>query len=239
MSDRIDRRRLIIPALGSIYEAGAPYSYALMRFATGAILFPHGYQKVFYSSPDRLAVAIGNKGLPLALTLAYLTFFSEFVAAACLAVGLFTRIAATMIFVFTRIAATMIFVEMIVIAIVIPGALRILLDQSGVRIPAAVGRFLPRHLFSGRGTMVGRSLHRQGILDGVAKLDRLGQLIARSRMMVLSPTARPARDQRAPTQASRRRISSRIFSRNSSLRAGRSFSGILNRSKTLNFSRIG
>jgi DoxX len=228
MSDRIDRRRLIIPALGSIYEAGAPYSYALMRFATGAILFPHGYQKVFYSSPDRLAVAIGNKGLPLALTLAYLTFFSEFVAAACLAVGLFTRI-----------AATMIFVEMIVIAIVIPGALRILLDQSGVRIPAAVGRFLPRHLFSGRGTMVGRSLHRQGILDGVAKLDRLGQLIARSRMMVLSPTARPARDQRAPTQASRRRISSRIFSRNSSLRAGRSFSGILNRSKTLNFSRIG
>jgi putative oxidoreductase len=228
MSDRIDRRRLIIPALGSIYEAGAPYSYALMRFATGAILFPHGYQKVFYSSPDRLAVAIGNKGLPLALTLAYLTFFSEFVAAACLAVGLFTRI-----------AATMIFVEMIVIAIVIPGALRILLDQSGVRIPAAVGRFLPRHLFSGRGTMVGRSLHRQGILDGVAKLDRLGQLIARSRMMVLSPTARPARDQRAPTQASRRRISSRIFSRNSSLRAGRSFSGILNRSKTLNFSRMG
>jgi putative oxidoreductase len=140
MSDRIDRRRLIIPALGSIYEAGAPYSYALMRFATGAILFPHGYQKVFYSSPDRLAVAIGNKGLPLALTLAYLTFFSEFVAAACLAVGLFTRI-----------AATMIFVEMIVIAIVIPGALRILLDQSGVRIPAAVGRFLPRHLFRGGG----------------------------------------------------------------------------------------
>jgi putative oxidoreductase len=73
MSDKIDRRRLIIPALGEIYEAGAPYSYAFMRFATGAVLFPHGYQKVFYSSPDKLAVAIGNKGLPLALTLAYLT----------------------------------------------------------------------------------------------------------------------------------------------------------------------
>ena len=81
MFDKIDGR-LIIPALGRIYEAGAPYSYAFMRFTTGAILFPHGHQKVFYSSPDRLAVAIGNKGLPLALTLAYLTFFSEFVAAA-------------------------------------------------------------------------------------------------------------------------------------------------------------
>jgi hypothetical protein len=54
MSDKIDRRRLIMPALGRIYEAGAPCSYAFMRFVTGAILFPHGHQKVFYSSPDRL-----------------------------------------------------------------------------------------------------------------------------------------------------------------------------------------
>jgi putative oxidoreductase len=53
--DMIDRRRLIVPALGKVYEAGAPYSYAFIRFATGAILFPHGFQKVFHSSPDRLA----------------------------------------------------------------------------------------------------------------------------------------------------------------------------------------
>src|SRR5258708_23518112 len=110
MSDKIDRRRLIIPALGRIYEAGAPYSYAFMRFATGAILFPHGHQKVFYSSPDRLAVAIGNKGLPFALTLAYLTFFSEFVASACLAVGLLTRV-----------AAAMIFIQMLIIVIIFQG----------------------------------------------------------------------------------------------------------------------
>src|SRR5260370_7752225 len=82
MSDKIDRGRLIVPALGRIYEAGAPYSYAFIRFATGAILFPHGFQKVFHSSPDRLAVAIGNKGLPPAITLAYRTFFSEFVSSA-------------------------------------------------------------------------------------------------------------------------------------------------------------
>src|ERR1700692_1476933 len=110
MFDKIDRRRLIVPALGRIYEAGAPYSYAFMRFATGAILFPHGHQKVFYPPPAPPGVAIGNKALPLALTLAYLTFFSEFVAAACLAVGLFTRI-----------AAAMIFVQMMVIVIVFQG----------------------------------------------------------------------------------------------------------------------
>ena len=110
MSDKIDERQLIIPALGKIYQAGAPYSYAFIRFATGAILFPHGFQKVFHSSPDRLAVGIANKGLPLALTLAYLTFFSEFVASAFLAVGLLTRI-----------AAAMIFIQMLVIVILFQG----------------------------------------------------------------------------------------------------------------------
>jgi putative oxidoreductase len=110
MSDKIDERRLIIPALGKIYQAGAPYSYAFIRFATGAILFPHGFQKVFHSSPDRLAVGIANKGLPLALTLAYLTFFSEFVASAFLAIGLLTRI-----------AAAMIFIQMLVIVILFQG----------------------------------------------------------------------------------------------------------------------
>jgi hypothetical protein len=41
----IDRRRLIIPALGGLYETFAPYAYAFTRFATGAILVPHGVQK--------------------------------------------------------------------------------------------------------------------------------------------------------------------------------------------------
>ena len=42
-----------------------------------------------------------------------------------------------------------------------------------------------------------------------------------------------------PAYSSRLRTSSRIFWRNSSRRAGRSFSGILNRSNTLKLSRIG
>ena len=99
MGDKIDRRRLIIPAMGGIYEALSPFSYAAMRFATGIILLPHGVQKVLFGSIDRFSGNIGNKGLPLAVLLAYLTFFTESVGAACLALGLCTRIAAAMIFI--------------------------------------------------------------------------------------------------------------------------------------------
>jgi len=138
MSDKIDRRGLIMPALGGIYEAGAPFSYAFMRFASGAILFPHGHQKVFYSCPDRLAVAIGNKGLPLAL--AYLTFFSEFVAAACLAVGLFTRI-----------AAAMIFIQMMVIVIIFQGPYGFFWTNRGYEYPLLWAAFCLAIFFRGGG----------------------------------------------------------------------------------------
>jgi putative oxidoreductase len=99
MLESIDRRRLLIPIMGVIYDKFAPFSYALVRFATGAILFPHGVQKVLYGSIERYASTIGEKGLPFGLALAYLTFFAESVGAACLVLGLFTRIAATMIFI--------------------------------------------------------------------------------------------------------------------------------------------
>lgn len=97
MSDEIDRSKLIIPALGGLYERFAPFSYAFMRFATGAVLVPHGVQKLLFDSVDRYATNIGNKGLPFAAVLAVLVFFTELVGAACLALGLFTRIAAAMI----------------------------------------------------------------------------------------------------------------------------------------------
>jgi putative oxidoreductase len=91
------RATLIIPAMHPLYDRMSPYAYALMRFATGAVLLPHGIQKVFFLSIGRYAQIISGKGLPFAELLAYLTFFTESVAAACLAIGLFTRIAAAMI----------------------------------------------------------------------------------------------------------------------------------------------
>jgi putative oxidoreductase len=93
-----------------------------------------------YSSPDRLAVAIGNKGLPLALTLAYLTFFSEFVGAACLAVGLLTRI-----------AAAMIFVQMMVIVIVFQGPYGFFWTNRGYEYPLLWAAFCLAIFFRGGG----------------------------------------------------------------------------------------
>ncbi len=93
----IDRQRLIVPAMAGVYQSYAPYSYAFMRFVTGAILVPHGIQKVFTATIDRYITNIGAKGIPFADVLAYLVFFTESAGAICLAIGLFTRIAAAMI----------------------------------------------------------------------------------------------------------------------------------------------
>jgi putative oxidoreductase len=101
--DALDRAdgapRLIFPALGGLYSRMAPLSYALMRFSAGAVLFPHGVQKVLYQPIGKFAGNIAAKGLPFPVFLAGCTYFSEFVAAACLALGLFTRVAALVVFI--------------------------------------------------------------------------------------------------------------------------------------------
>lgn len=97
--DKIDRSRLLIPALGGIYELGADYAYSFIRFAAGAVLFPHGVQKVFSIPLAKFSEGIAAKGLPAAELLGALTYFTEFAAAAMLAVGLFTRFAAALIWI--------------------------------------------------------------------------------------------------------------------------------------------
>jgi putative oxidoreductase len=92
-----DQPKLIFPALGDLYQRFSPYSYSLMRFATGAILVPHGVVKILNTPIAKFAPNIAAKGLPFAEALAYLTYFAESVAAVCLAIGLFTRIAAAVI----------------------------------------------------------------------------------------------------------------------------------------------
>ena len=96
----IDKRRLIFPDLAGLYESFSPASYSFMRFATGAVLVPHGIQKIMLGSAAALAPNIQNKmGVPLPLMWAYLAIFAESVAAICLAIGLFTRLAALIIWI--------------------------------------------------------------------------------------------------------------------------------------------
>jgi putative oxidoreductase len=91
----IDSNRLVFPGLAKLYQRFSPYSYALMRFSAGAVMVPHGVQKVMFASAETYAKNIGAHGMPMPLLLAYLTFGTELIGAICLAVGLFTRIAAT------------------------------------------------------------------------------------------------------------------------------------------------
>lgn len=90
--------RLIIPGLGGLYRKFAPLSYAFMRFSTGAVLVPHGVQKL--GAPfQRYVDTIASHHLPFPAFLAFCTIFAESIGAACLALGLFTRLAAVTIWI--------------------------------------------------------------------------------------------------------------------------------------------
>jgi putative oxidoreductase len=97
--DKIDRGRLVFPSLGALYETFAPYSYAFMRFSAGAIMVPHGVQKLFFGTAVNTAQGMAAKGFPFSLQLAYLVGVVELVVAAALAIGLFTRLAAAILWI--------------------------------------------------------------------------------------------------------------------------------------------
>jgi len=99
MTSTVDAKKLFFPGLAGLYEKFAPYSYSFMRFATGAVLVPHGVQKVFFGSTATYVGFIAKQGLPMPLLMTYLLFFSELVGGICLAIGLFTRAAAVIIFI--------------------------------------------------------------------------------------------------------------------------------------------
>jgi putative oxidoreductase len=110
MTTEIDRRRLVFPALGGIYETFAPFSYAFIRFSTGAILVPHGVQKLVFGTAVNTAQGLAAKGFPFPLPLAYFVGFVELFVAAALAIGLFTRL-----------CAAILWIEMLVIIIYFTG----------------------------------------------------------------------------------------------------------------------
>jgi putative oxidoreductase len=99
MTDTIDRSRLVVPALGGLYERLAPLGYAFMRFSAGAILVPHGVQKLVYGTAANTAKGLAAKGFPFPLELAYFVGFVEMFVAAALAIGLFTRVSAVILWI--------------------------------------------------------------------------------------------------------------------------------------------
>ncbi len=100
--------RLIIPALGPLYDRLAIFAYPMVRFITGALLVPHGGAKLFgWFGVDIAGTAafFAKLGLVPALPLAYYIGVLEFFGGIMIAVGLLTRFWAIQVVGFMAVAA--------------------------------------------------------------------------------------------------------------------------------------
>ena len=91
MEGVIDKTRLIWPELARLYESIAPYSYALIRFGAGAVIFYHGFAKLFRGLAPAVANGFASMGVPIPEVLAYGLGVLQLLGGAALAVGLLTR----------------------------------------------------------------------------------------------------------------------------------------------------
>ena len=91
---------LLVPALGAVYAALAPWAEAALRFAVGAAMVPHGMRMCLgyfkgtggpIDTVQGVAALYDRKGFQPGWFWAYGTVLTQFVAAPCVALGLFTR----------------------------------------------------------------------------------------------------------------------------------------------------
>src|SRR5438445_13874974 len=92
--------RPILPSLARIYQPLAPYGYAFLRACTGAMLVPHGAQKLFFGGAAALAdKTLETWGLPAPLAWAYGIGVLAVVGGALLVLRLLTRPSALLLLV--------------------------------------------------------------------------------------------------------------------------------------------
>jgi putative oxidoreductase len=105
---------LVLPALGAVYTALLPWVEAALRFAVGAAMVPHGlrmslgYFKGTGGPPGTLASVVqmyDRKGYRPGWFWGYCTVLTQFIAAPCVALGLFTRPMALPLFVMLALSA--------------------------------------------------------------------------------------------------------------------------------------
>ncbi len=96
--------RRVIPALGRVYDTLSDYSYPLIRVATGAMLVPHGWQKLFAGRLQGTADFMATVGLEPAMALATYIAVLELVGGTLLALGLLTRLVAVQVVGFMAVA---------------------------------------------------------------------------------------------------------------------------------------
>jgi putative oxidoreductase len=96
--------RLFIPALGPIYHRFSPCVEVALRIALGAILIPHGCQKLFGwfggAGLARFATIFENIGYKPGLFWVIIVALTEALGGLLLVLGLFTRVAALAVLIF-------------------------------------------------------------------------------------------------------------------------------------------
>lgn len=99
----VERNRLIVPALGTIYEKLSPLGWPLVRLAAGLMLVPHGAMKVFGGMEGTIGF-FAQVGLEPAALLAWYVALLEFVGGILLATGFLTRLVAAQVVGFMAVA---------------------------------------------------------------------------------------------------------------------------------------
>jgi putative oxidoreductase len=99
-----DKSNLYIPAFGGFYGKLEPYMLPILRFVMGVILMPHGCQKLFGwfggAGFEKFSVIFANIGYKPGWIWTLIVGLTELVGGACLALGLFTRVASLFILIF-------------------------------------------------------------------------------------------------------------------------------------------
>jgi putative oxidoreductase len=104
----------VVPALGAVYAALAPWVEALLRFMVGAWMVPHGLRMSFGlfkntggppGTLDSVVQMYDRKGYRPGRLWAYCTVLTQFIAAPCVALGLLTRPMALPLFILLVLSA--------------------------------------------------------------------------------------------------------------------------------------
>jgi putative oxidoreductase len=95
----ITSRRLIIPQLGRVYDALAPWTTLLVRVVAGLSFIPHGYPKLFVD-PAGTAQFFEKSGFHPGMLWAILVGCTETFGGLFLALGLLTRLACIPVLIF-------------------------------------------------------------------------------------------------------------------------------------------
>jgi putative oxidoreductase len=98
-----DEPRLLIPALGGLYNRLAPWTEPLIRLCAGLSMAAHGYVILFGAREANIAF-FEQAGFHPAAFWTIVTGATQFFGGLCLAAGLLTRLAAVPVLVFLLVA---------------------------------------------------------------------------------------------------------------------------------------